>query len=112
MMGITGTSLTPGSTNPSCSGAVNVGAINRWDWGRCVVVSLCGANEPQGASSCAPITPALHNYGWSQVSAANLNSNANGFGLTVEYAIPGATTQLIDWNPSSSVATVGTTLYI
>ncbi len=39
-LGQTGTALTPGTTNPRCAN-YNYETANRWDWGRCTVISRC-----------------------------------------------------------------------
>lgn len=58
-MNITGTALTPTSTNPTCTG-FDYGAANRWDWGRCSVVSTCTTG------ACTAIATPLHATGNAQ----------------------------------------------
>ncbi len=41
-MNITGTNLTPSSTNPNCT-SYTYSAANRWSWGRCTFYSRCEA---------------------------------------------------------------------
>jgi hypothetical protein len=53
MLSISGTTLTPSTTNSSCTTYSNTSA-NRWDWGRCSVISQCTTG------ACAPIVTALH----------------------------------------------------
>jgi hypothetical protein len=52
MLGITGTPLTPTSTNPTCS-PYTLASANRWDWGRCTAFS-------QLVATGTPIATALH----------------------------------------------------
>lgn len=60
MLGLTGTPLTPSSSqnsfaNTSFTG-LSITAINRWDYGRYRAISRCAG----GAGTCNPIAPAMH----------------------------------------------------
>jgi Putative Ig domain len=89
--GITGSSLTPSSTNPNCA-SFNINSANRWDWGRCTVASFCGSGEPQGAN-CTPVAQAMHNPAPGQtVDMITANDDADIF--TVYNVAPGNPTVL------------------
>jgi hypothetical protein len=108
-------SLTPstsqcGFSNSTCT--TFTANPNRWDLGRYSIVSLCGTGGYQPGNNCVPVVPALHNWGWTESHSAGLSSNADWSQMTIEYAIPGSTTQVIDWNTGSQIPAVGTSLYI
>ena len=115
LLGITGTSLTPNATgepNTACNMAqYNIRATNRWNWGRCTVISYCGTGELQGASSCTPTGPALHVY-WPGQIVQNLTGNVNFAGFSLGYAIAGNPTQVINQSSTGSVPAVGYNIYI
>ena len=107
LMAITGTPLTPASTNPTCAHYTNASA-NRWDWGACTLRSLCGTGEPQSVA-CTTIAQALHMPS-SGMTIRSLVGNGNARILQVGYAVAGSTTQLISWT-GDGVPNVGDTLY-
>ncbi len=51
-LGITGTALTPSSTNQNCT-SFNYQTANRWDWGHCLVQSQCYNT----GTNCAVVIP-------------------------------------------------------
>ena len=115
LLGIIGTSLTPNAThepNTTCDmSRYTIRATNRWDWGRCTVISFCGRDELQGASSCKPTGPALHVY-WPGQTVQNLTGNVNFAGFSLGYAIAGNPTQVINQSSTGGVPGVGYNIFI
>jgi hypothetical protein len=86
-MGLTGSSLTPMTTNCSGSsyGSYNSLSANRWDWGRCTIISNC---TPTTASSCTIIPTALHMPAAGQCPVTG--SGANDVNASVASAFMGS----------------------
>ncbi len=61
ILGATGTSLTPSSTNANCTN-YDYRSANRWDWGRCTVISRCintGSTCSAGNGQTS-VVPSMH----------------------------------------------------
>lgn len=56
MLNVTGTSLTPSSTNPNCNTYDNAGAQNRWNFGRCTLFSNCYNSSSDTSQDCRAAT--------------------------------------------------------
>jgi hypothetical protein len=86
-MGLTGTTLTPSTTN--CSGAscaYNAFAANRWDWGRATVISQCTQTS---TSMCTTIPAALHEMqsGSCPITPApDVDLPASAYGANFQYS--------------------------
>jgi hypothetical protein len=115
LLGIVGTSLTPNATNEpntTCDmSRYTIRATNRWDWGRCTVISFCGSDELQGASSCRPVGPSLHVY-WPGQTMQALIGNVNFAGFTLGYAIAGNPTEVVSQSLTGSSPAPGYNIFI